>query len=148
MGMPAALAAPSHGRMPGAVGASDLAILDWVPDGIVIADRSGRIVFTNRSAESLTGYGRHELIGSQIEVLLPEKVRADHSRHRRSYFAGRTGPRPMSRADLDFHLQRKDGGQISADISLGSVNARDGRYSVTVIRDITPLKRLQSELGR
>ena len=150
MGLPAAVASTpgSRGKRGEAVELSELAVLDWIPDGIIVADRPGRMVFVNRAAEVLTGYRREELLGQLIEMLVPENLRADHRRHRRAYFAGRTGPRPMDRPERDFHLLRKDGRETSTDIALSSIGPRDGRYSVSAIRDVTGLKRLQEELGR
>jgi PAS domain S-box-containing protein len=38
-------------------------ILDYLPDGIICHDRDRRIIYFNRAAEALTGYGRQEVLG-------------------------------------------------------------------------------------
>ncbi len=38
-------------------------ILDYLPDGIICHDRERRIIYFNRAAEAMTGYGREEVLG-------------------------------------------------------------------------------------
>src|SRR4029453_5349473 len=57
------------------------ALLESAPDGIVIADRDGRIAMVNRQAELLFGYEREELLGRDVETLLPEHARMQHATH-------------------------------------------------------------------
>lgn len=127
--------------------AAELGLLESVPDGVVVTDGSGLIVFANRAAEQMTGYRRHELAGSTIELLVPEQLRAIHRRHRRNYYSGQGGDRPMGRADYDFRVRRKDGSEIFADIALGSIDTIEGRHTIAVIRDITERRRLESALA-
>ena len=93
-------------------------VLDCLPDGVVVVDEAGRIVYCNRQAERLTGYRRGELMGRPIELLVPASLRARHRQDRRDY-ALRPRPRPMGPADRDFRLRRKDGSEHIADIALG-----------------------------
>jgi PAS domain-containing protein len=72
------------------------ALLESAPDGIVIASRDGRISIVNRQAELLFGYEREELLGRQIEMLLPDRARAQHASHRAQYASAPT-VRPMGR---------------------------------------------------
>jgi len=46
-----------------------------MPDAVVVADPTGKIVFANKKAEGLTGYSRRELLGRPVEILVPFKVR-------------------------------------------------------------------------
>lgn len=123
-----------------------MAFLDRIPDGVIVTDRRGVIAFANRPAEQLTGYRRHELAGNPIELLVPEELRAIHRRHRRDFYSGRGGSRPMGRVDFDFRVRRKDGTEIFADIALGPVETEDGWQTIAVIRDITERRRLESAL--
>src|SRR5690348_4648779 len=69
-------------------------LLDAAPDAIVVVDSGGRIVFSNRQAETLFGYSRSELLGHGLDRLIPERFRRGHDGHVQSFF-GRPDVRPM-----------------------------------------------------
>jgi diguanylate cyclase (GGDEF)-like protein/PAS domain S-box-containing protein len=114
-----------------------------MPDGIVISDALGRIVYANRRAEEITGYKRRELHGRRIELLVPRRLRAIHKEHRRDYNAN-PGPRSMGSAEHDFKVQRKNGDELSADIALASIASFAGPQVIAVIRDISERQRLEA----
>jgi diguanylate cyclase (GGDEF)-like protein/PAS domain S-box-containing protein len=125
---------------------AELAILEWMPDGVVVADAAGKIVFANRSVEKMTGYRRRELIGAPIELLVPEELRSNHRRQVHGYLSGRMAPQPMGRPNLNFRVRRKDGTELAVDIALGPIRTAAGRQVVSVIRDVTERKRLEADL--
>lgn len=116
-------------------------VLEAIPDAVVVTDEHGHIVFVNRAAESMTGYELAELMGQAIEVLVPEKWRGIHVRHRRGFYA-KGLPRLMGAGTKDFSLRRKDGILIPVEISLGPV----GADTVAVVRDVTERKRMEAAL--
>jgi diguanylate cyclase (GGDEF)-like protein/PAS domain S-box-containing protein len=121
-------------------------LLDWIPDGVVVTDQDGRIVFANPQAEHMTGYTKRELLGRQIEVLVPRRFAGAHKGHRRRYHETGAGPRAMGRADGDFRVRRKDGSEFSADIALGPIETPSGPQTVTLIRDISDRIRFEALL--
>src|SRR5262249_59632247 len=92
------------------------AVLESTSEGILSIDANGRITLVNRAAERMFGYGQHELTGQTLEVLLPERFRAQHREHRVGYFAA-PRVRPMG-SGLDLAGRRKDGTEFPVDISL------------------------------
>ena len=120
---------------------SDHRVLESIPDAVVVTDPDGKIVFVNRSAETMTGYGRAELIGREVEVLVPARLRGIHVRHRRGFYA-RGEPRRMGDADSNFTLRRKDGSVVGVEISLGPA----GADTVAVVRDVTERHRMEAAL--
>ena len=62
-------------------------LLEAAPDATVCVDSAGRIVLVNEQAEQLFGYPREELAGQLVEVLVPDAVKAAHSRLRAGYAA-------------------------------------------------------------
>ena len=85
-------------------------------EGLIIVDRSGRIVETNPSAGRLFGYAQPELVGQPIELLVPERLRKLHGEHVAGYFAAPRS-RPMGRG-LRLVARRKDGSEFPIEISL------------------------------
>src|SRR5918911_3566815 len=80
------------------------ALLDSAPDAMVIADAAGRIELVNRQTEVLFGYAREELLGHDIDVLMPGGFRAAHHR-----LTVRASPRTRPiRAGIELYACRKD----------------------------------------
>src|SRR5579864_6789155 len=61
------------------------AVLEAVPDALAAVNHQGVIIQVNSQAESLFGYTRDELIGQRIEMLVPERQRAQHDKHRETF---------------------------------------------------------------
>src|ERR1017187_9389207 len=63
------------------------ALLESASQSIVGIDQAGRIVLANARTQEMFGYAREEMLGSAIEMLLPEAVRGRHAQDRSAYFA-------------------------------------------------------------
>ena len=61
--------------------------VEAAPDAIVIVDQQGKIVLVKAQTERLFGYGRKELLGQFIEILVPARFHRRHTKHRADYFA-------------------------------------------------------------
>jgi PAS domain S-box-containing protein len=116
--------------------------LEAAPTGMLMIDRAGRITLVNRQIEHLFGYSRDELIGSPLEVLVPERFRSDHPQYRRGFFAA-----PQVRAmgiGRELYGLRKDGSEIPVEIGLTPVATPDGDFVLSSIVDITERKRSEN----
>jgi len=119
-------------------------ILESAPDAMIIIDDKGKIAIVNAQAEEMFGYGRDELLGQKIEMLLPRRIRERHRNHRRN-FAAKPELRPMG-PDLDLIGRRKDGTEFPVEISLSPVSTSSGTFVSSVIRDVTDRKRMEQEI--
>ncbi|MCB9686134.1 MAG: PAS domain S-box protein [Alphaproteobacteria bacterium] len=118
--------------------------LEAAPTGMLVVDEQGRIVIVNRHIEDLFGYARHELIGQRVEMLVPERVRAQHPNSRRAFFSAPEA-RPMG-AGRDLYGVRKDGSEVPLEIGLNPLVVDDGTVTVASVVDITERRRMQARL--
>ena len=120
--------------------------LEFAPDAVIGVDETGEIKLVNSRTQAVFGYTRGELIGEQVEMLVPESVRRTHVGHRDRYFdAPRT--RPMG-AGVDLYARRKDGTEFPCEISLSTVATDSGMMALAAIRDITDRRRDRDDLRR
>lgn len=120
------------------------ALLELAPDAMIIVDSDGRMAIVNGQTESMFGYARNELLGQQIEMLLPDRVRNPHIEHRDQY-ARAAKLRPMGQGQ-DLVGLRKDGTEFPVEISLSPIKTDAGKFISSVIRDVTERKRMEQDI--
>ena len=119
-------------------------LLEAAPDAVVIVDEAGRIVLVNEQTEKTFGYSRAELLGSPVEILVPERFRQSHLMHRDTY-AQCPHTRPMG-ANVELCGRRRDGSEFPAEISLSPRRTEDGSLVFCAVRDVTQRKTAEKAL--
>jgi PAS domain S-box-containing protein len=121
-------------------------LLEAAPDAVVCVNDAGRIELVNAQCEELFGYGRDELVGQPVEILLPDGVRDAHPAHRMEYLAD-PRPRPMG-AGLQLAARRRDGRAFPVEVSLSATGTDEGILVIAVARDVTERLEIAAERER
>ncbi len=122
------------------------AAVESAPNGMVMIDRSGKIILVNREIERLFGYTREDLLGQPIERLVPQRLRERHPGLRTAFFE-----HPQTRAmgaGRDLFGVRKDGVEIPVEIGLNPIETDEGLFVLASVVDIGARKRAEEELRR
>lgn len=121
-------------------------LLETSPDPVIVVDGQGRILFANLQAESVFEYPPDALIGENVDLLVPERLRAAHAIHRMRY-AESPRVRPMG-SQLTLLGRRRTGTEFPVEISLSPVTVGEHTLYSANIRDITERRRNETELRR
>jgi PAS domain S-box-containing protein len=119
-------------------------LLEAAPDAILEVDAEGRIVLLNHMAEEMFGYSREELLGLNVDTLVPAAIRGGHKEHRTSYTA-QPQIRPMG-TGLKLQAQKKDGTLFPVEISLSPNQSDEGLRVIALVRDISERKKIEDRL--
>jgi PAS domain S-box-containing protein len=117
-------------------------VVEAAPNAMILIDRERRIVLVNHAAEKLFGYGRQELMGQAVELLVPERAAAAHPA-RVDAFHARPSARAMG-AGRDLHGHRKDGTEVPIEIGLNPLLTADGQWTLASIIDISARQRAEA----
>lgn len=125
------------------------AILDAAPDALLGVDDAGNVVLVNAEAERMFGFARHDLTHMAVHRLLPDGLPTASA-------VLRTGndSTPLDTERLDSPAgqswatrtaRRRDGSEVSVDISCSALDTDNGRMVVAAVRDITDRLAAQAE---
>ena len=119
------------------------ALIESAPNGIVVVGDQGVIRLVNATAEKLFGYTRLELIGKNIEVLVPDRLVDAHKALRQGYMAT-----PETRAmgvGHDLNARQKDGTEFPVEVGLNSISQDGEQVILATVLDISERRKAAEE---
>lgn len=122
------------------------ALFESSPDATLLVDAHGRIVLANAQAEQMFGWSRADLLGRDIETLIPQRLREAHLGHRAQYVRA-PGVRPMGGRQPLIAL-RADGSEFPVEIALGPMRSGERALYATTLRDVSELQRTRQAAAR
>lgn len=119
-------------------------ILMLAPDGIILIEATGTIIRFNKSAETMFGWLESEVIGKNVNILIPAAERAMHDRRLQNYTA--SGRSRILGVDRELFAQRRDGTQFPLELSVNAVSIDGKAGFIGIARDITVRRDAEQKL--
>lgn len=120
-------------------------ILETAVDAIVVIDQRGVIQLINEATTRMFGYQSSELVGQNVQVLMPSPDREHHDGYLSQYLE--TGNAKIIGIGREVQAMRKDGTVFPIKLSVSEVGSLDRRLFAGIIHDITNLKETQERLA-
>lgn len=119
-------------------------VMDNIVDGIITIDENGIIDRVNPAVERIFGYRSDELLGQNVNILVPDPHHAGHDGYIRRYLNG--GDPQIIGRDREVEGRRKDGSVFPMDLGISELRIADRRMFTGIVRDITARKEVEAAL--
>ena len=113
-------------------------------EGFVVTNGNGAIVLVNPSACRMFGYDKEELIGREIEILIPRQYKPGHVKLRDGFYSN-----PQNRVmghGRDLYGEKKGGATFPVEVSLSTYTHDGERFVIAFIVDITRRKEIEKNI--
>jgi PAS domain S-box-containing protein len=119
-------------------------IIHSAVDGIVVIDSHGRIEAFNPAAQRLFGYSEDELLGQNVNVLMPSPYHEEHNTYLARYLA--TGRAKIIGTGREVTGRRRDGTTFPLHLAVGELTVEGERRFTGILHDLTSRVRLEEQL--
>jgi two-component system, LuxR family, sensor kinase FixL len=119
-------------------------IIDSAVDAILVIDHRGAIEAFNRAAEGLFGYVAPEVLGHNVNMLMPEPYHGEHDEYMRRYLA--TREKRIIGIGREVTGRRKDGSLFPLHLSVGEMEIEGETKFTGILHDLTARVQLESQL--
>jgi PAS domain S-box-containing protein len=120
------------------------AILDTMVDAVITIDDHGHIDSFNPAAERIFGYSVAEVVGKNVDMLMPDPYHSEHDQYLQNYI--RTGKAKIIGIGREVVGKRKDDSTFPMDLAVSEVFLGARRLFTGIVRDLTDRKRLERQI--
>jgi two-component system, LuxR family, sensor kinase FixL len=134
-------------NLEGQLGASEArwqAVVDSAVDGIIVIDAHGRVETYNPAAERLFGYTAAEVMGHNVDMLMPSPYREEHDTYLSRYLA--TGRAKIIGVGREVQGRRKDGSTFPLHLSVGQIMINGERRFTGILHDLSSRVQLEERM--
>lgn len=111
-------------------------LMNYAPDGVIVCDASGTVIYANDAVHSITGFTEQDLTAGGVMQLIPEALQGAHKQ-------GMTSARVKSSRGIEgvnykrvYPVRKKDGGIVICTVSVGTLNRTGGSQFFAFISPI------------
>jgi len=119
-------------------------LLEAVSEGVIIINSHEKIMEINAAAVQIFGYTKEELIGRELNLLLPSNYHVNHSSHVAD-FIKKSKPGKMG-VDRDIYGLNKDGNIFPIEVLLNPYSIYDKNYVIALVKDVSEFKDIETNL--
>ncbi len=119
-------------------------ILDTAVEGIITIDRHGSIQSFNKAAEEIFGYLEDEVVGENVNILMPSPYHEEHDQYMENYLD--TGEKKIIGIGREVRGKRKNGEVFPLELSVSEVKINGELVFTGIVRDISERRRLENEI--
>lgn len=112
-------------------------------DSIILSNSDGAIIFWNKSAEKMFGYTENEVIGNNLEIIMPEKFRARHRAGMKRYLE--SGDSHIMGQTIELEGLKKDLTIFPIELSLSTWRSNGDQFFCGIIRDLTHSRKVENK---
>ncbi len=128
-----------HGSASTSVSAARLeSVLDTAVDAILVINEKAQILVYNKACEKLFGYAPREILGRNVQMIMPADYSAAHDRYMTNYMT--SGHRKIIGIGREVRARHRDGTEFPVELSVGETETPEGRQFIGIIRDLRPRK--------
>jgi PAS domain S-box-containing protein len=119
-------------------------ILDTVPEAMIVIDEQGLVTSFSATASALFGYRPEEVVGRNVSMLMPQRIRGEHNDHIANYV--KTGEARIIGYGRLEQAVAKDGTVFPIELSIGEAHVNGRRIFTGFVRDLTSRQKAEEEL--
>ncbi len=121
-------------------------VFDTAVDGIVVINDRGQVLAFNKACEKLFGYEAIDLLGRNVNRIMPDDYAREHDRYVKNYVV--TGEKKIIGIGREVQGRHKDGTVFPIELSVGEASTPAGRQFIGILRDLRQRKQIEERLAK